>query len=117
MRNIFARLALMCVLILGACSVMAQDGKDSAAVEMVADSAAVGSAADLGDEEDVLVAPVLYEEVRERRVYLPEGRWININDGSEWDGGQTITAPAPYEAIPVFVKKGSEAAGMLVPEK
>ena len=59
MRNIFARLALMCVLILGACSVMAQDvEKDSAAVEMAADSAAVGSAADLGDEEDVLVAPV-----------------------------------------------------------
>ena len=58
MRNIFVRLALMCVLILGACSVMAQDGKDSAAVEMAADSAAVGSAADLGDEEDVLVAPV-----------------------------------------------------------
>ena len=76
---------------------------------------------EIGDEymfgPDVLVAPVLYEDVRERQVYLPEGKWININDGSEWDGGQTITAPAPYEAIPVFVKAGTEAAGMLASEK
>ena len=76
---------------------------------------------EIGDEymfgPDVLVAPVLYEDVRERQVYLPEGKWININDGSEWDGGQTITAPAPYEAIQVFVKAGTEAAGMLASEK
>lgn len=51
---------------------------------------------------DVLVAPVLYEGVREREVYLPEGTWKNINDGSVFEGNQTIVAPAPYEAIPVF---------------
>ena len=56
---------------------------------------------------DVLVAPVLYENVRERQVWLPEGKWTNINDGTVSDGGQTITAPAPYEAIPVFARTGS----------
>ena len=42
---------------------------------------------------DVLVAPILYEDVRERQVYLPEGRWININDGSEWDGRSDDHSP------------------------
>ena len=56
---------------------------------------------------DVLVAPVLYEGIREREVYLPEGNWRNINDGREYTGGQSITAAAPYDAIPVFVKAGT----------
>ena len=63
---------------------------------------------------DVLVAPVLYENVREREVWLPEGKWTNINDGTTFEGGQTITAPAPYEAIPVFARTGSAVEGMLV---
>ena len=66
---------------------------------------------EVGDEymfgPDVLVAPVLYEGVREREVYLPEGTWRNINDGKEYKGGQTITAAAPYDAIPVFAKAGT----------
>ncbi len=65
---------------------------------------------------DVLVAPILYEEVREREVYLPEGQWKNINDGTVYEGGQTIVAPAPFEAIPVFVKVGAEVASMLIAE-
>ncbi len=73
---------------------------------------------EIGDEHmfgpDVLVAPVLYENVREREVYLPEGKWVNINDGKSFDGGCTVTAPAPYEAIPVFVREGSEVSGMLL---
>ena len=63
---------------------------------------------DIDDEymygPEILVAPILYENAREREVYLPEGRWINVNDGTEWEGGKTITAPAPIECIPVFVK-------------
>ena len=73
---------------------------------------------DIGDEymfgPDVLVAPILYEGLREREVYLPEGQWKNINDGTVFAGGQTITAPAPYEAIPVFVRCGSEVESMIV---
>ena len=64
---------------------------------------------DIDDEymfgPDILVAPVLYEGVRERAVYLPEGTWTNINDGTVHEGGRTITAPAPYDAIPVFTRK------------
>ena len=63
---------------------------------------------------DVLVAPILYANVREREVYLPGGDWININDGKNYAGGQMVTADAPYEAIPVFVRAGSEAAEYLL---
>ena len=72
---------------------------------------------EIGDEymfgPDVLVAPVLYEKVREREVWLPEGRWTNINDGKVYEGGASILAPAPYEAIPVFARTGSAVESML----
>lgn len=72
---------------------------------------------EIGDEymfgPDILVAPVLYEKVREREVWLPEGRWTNINDGQVFDGGRMIVAPAPYEAIPVFARTGSAVENMV----
>lgn len=49
-----------------------------------------------------LVAPVLAAGVTRRKVYLPEGNWKNIADGSILKGGQTITADAPLKRIPVF---------------
>ena len=51
-----------------------------------------------------LVAPILYEGVTERQVYLPDGKWMNMADGTEYQGGQTVTAPAPLDVIPVFVR-------------
>lgn len=52
---------------------------------------------------DYLVAPVLEAGVTERRVYLPAGAtWHNIDTGEEFAGGQTVTAPAPWEILPVF---------------
>ena len=54
----------------------------------------------------VLVCPVLYEGVRERKVYLPEGKWKNINDNRLYEGGAEYVCDAPYESIPVFVKAG-----------
>ena len=55
---------------------------------------------------DLLVAPVLYEDQRERTLYLPEGLWRNINDNREYEGGRTITVSAPLEQLPVFAKAG-----------
>ena len=54
----------------------------------------------------VLVCPVLYEGVRERKVYLPEGKWKNINDNRLYEGDAEYVCDAPYESIPVFVKAG-----------
>ena len=51
-----------------------------------------------------LVAPVMYEGMRERKVYLPKGQWEDIRSGKVFEGGQVITAEAPIESIPVFKK-------------
>ena len=58
---------------------------------------------------DVLVAPILYENQRQREVYLPAGvQWKNIWTGKIYEGGQSISVDAPIEQIPLFVKEGSK---------
>jgi alpha-D-xyloside xylohydrolase len=59
----------------------------------------------LGD--DLLVAPVIAEGARERRVYLPAGAdWRDTWTGKPAAGGQWLTAPAQLEIIPVYVRDG-----------
>ena len=58
---------------------------------------------------DILVAPVMEENVTERTVYLPEGaQWTDANTKKVYKGGQTVTVPAPIDIIPVFVREGRE---------
>ncbi|MDR1420652.1 MAG: glycoside hydrolase family 31 protein [Treponema sp.] len=55
-----------------------------------------------------LVAPVLYEGIRERSVYLPAGSsWTNAWTGEKIEGGRSVTAPAPLDKIPVFTRDGA----------
>ena len=49
-----------------------------------------------------LVAPILYLNQFEREVYLPEGKWKNVNSGETLQGGQTVIVKAPIDEIPVF---------------
>lgn len=53
---------------------------------------------------DVLAAPILYENGRQREVYLPKGTWKNINTDKEYEGQKTYQIDAPIDQIPVFVK-------------
>ncbi|MAK98975.1 MAG: alpha-xylosidase [Citromicrobium sp.] len=56
----------------------------------------------------MLVAPVTEFEARERQVYLPEGAdWYDVATGKKLAGGQRITAAAPRERMPLFVRAGS----------
>lgn len=57
----------------------------------------------LGD--DLLVAPLLEENAPSREVYLPEGQWTSFFDGTEYAGGQTITAGGDGK-LPVFTRNG-----------
>jgi len=58
---------------------------------------------------DLLVAPVLYEGHRTRRLYLPQGAgWVDAWNGKEYAGGQWVEVAAPIEKIPVFWRQGSE---------
>jgi alpha-D-xyloside xylohydrolase len=79
---------------------------------------------DLKDEfmfgPSLLVAPVttpmyytagsvaLSNVPRTRTVYLPQGaRWTDFWTGKNYAGGTTVTADAPIERIPLFVRQGS----------
>jgi alpha-D-xyloside xylohydrolase len=56
----------------------------------------------------LLINPVTEYKARTRNVYLPSGTgWYNLRSGKYLNGGQEITADAPYEDIPIFVKEGS----------
>jgi len=59
---------------------------------------------------DILVAPVLFEGMRSRKVYLPKGaKWADANTGTVYDGGQWIECDAPLNVIPVFLRDGRMA--------
>ena len=56
--------------------------------------------------EDYLVAPVMYAGQRQRDVYLPKGaKWKEELTGNTYEGGAVVTAQAPLEAMPVFLKQ------------
>ncbi|HXT10796.1 MAG TPA: TIM-barrel domain-containing protein [Candidatus Angelobacter sp.] len=56
-----------------------------------------------------LVNPVTTYQARSRDVYLPQtaGGWYDFWTGSSADGGTSVDAAAPYDAIPLYVKAGS----------
>ena len=55
--------------------------------------------------DQYLVAPVTEYGQREREVYLPAGAsWTEQSTGKTYEGGRTVTANAPLDVIPVFVR-------------
>jgi alpha-D-xyloside xylohydrolase len=68
--------------------------------------------ANMGDEymfgPAFLVAPVTDQGATSRQVYLPAGaEWYDYWTNRKYAGGQTITAEAPIDRIPLFVRAGS----------
>lgn len=59
--------------------------------------------------KDLLVASVVEQDQRKREVYLPKNNagWYDFYDHTYHLDGQTITADAPLEKIPLFVKAGA----------
>jgi alpha-glucosidase len=56
----------------------------------------------IGDK--LIVAPVVKKGQTEQTVYLPDGKWVYIHNGKAYDGGKTVTVPAPLEVLPCFEK-------------
>ncbi|TDL80487.1 glycoside hydrolase family 31 protein [Peribacillus frigoritolerans] len=61
----------------------------------------------LGD--NLLVASVVEKGKKQRDVYLPQhhGGWYDFHDGTWFEGGETVTIPAPLHYVPLLVKGGS----------
>lgn len=55
----------------------------------------------------LLVAPVLEESARWRRVQLPRGTWYNLWTRAVYQGGTTVEVDAPLDYSPVFVRGGT----------
>lgn len=67
---------------------------------------------DIGDQfmfgPSILVNPVCRYKATDRQVYLPAGTgWYDYYSGKYLPGGATITATAPIEKIPLFIKEGA----------
>jgi alpha-D-xyloside xylohydrolase len=56
----------------------------------------------------LLINPVSSEGMTQRELYLPAGvEWVDFWTGKRMSGGQTITAEAPLDRIPIYGRAGS----------
>ncbi len=59
----------------------------------------------LGDS--LLIAPILDENVKSRRITLPPGIWYSYWVDQKYSGGSIMEHPVSQETIPIFVKGGT----------
>ncbi len=60
---------------------------------------------------DLLIASIFEPGARERTVYLPRGAiWRDAYTREMYEGGQTVTVPAPLDYIPVFLRDDAALA-------
>ncbi len=58
---------------------------------------------------DLLIAPIMEAGAETREICLPKGcRWVDAYTGETYEGGQTVTVPAPIGIIPVMMREGHE---------
>lgn len=55
----------------------------------------------------LMAAPVLRPGITHRAVYLPAGTWYDWWSGERFDGPTHISAHAPLERMPIYVKAGA----------
>ncbi len=60
--------------------------------------------------EDILFAPITEQGCTERKVYLPKGRWQDVNSKKVYEGEQWLICEAPLEKFIAFVKEGCQVA-------
>jgi len=60
--------------------------------------------------ENILVAPVTRIGQYTKKVYLPEGKWLDWNTKKVYDGQQEIIVDAPLDQLPMFLRDGAVIA-------
>ncbi|MDI9441027.1 MAG: glycoside hydrolase family 31 protein [Bacillota bacterium] len=67
----------------------------------------------LGDQyffgEDILFAPIVKRSQTKREVYLPQGEWIDVNEGRTYSGPGFVEMEAGLDKFIAFVKAGSDS--------
>lgn len=65
----------------------------------------------LGEEylwgRDLLIAPVVEQGAKSRRLYLPEGKWFDWWSNREVEGKRWIERPVDLETVPIYVRAGA----------
>jgi alpha-D-xyloside xylohydrolase len=62
--------------------------------------------------DDILFAPIVNQGEEQRKVYLPEGKWVNVFERKTYQGGQFVDCHAKLHEFIAFVKEGSEAVSI-----
>lgn len=57
--------------------------------------------------ENILMAPVVSQGEKNKKVYLPDDEWIDYWTGEEYNSKQFIIKNAPIDIVPMYIKKGS----------
>jgi alpha-glucosidase/alpha-D-xyloside xylohydrolase len=55
----------------------------------------------------LLAAPVFEQGATQRKAYLPAGEWYDYWSSKPVEGGKQVTAEAPLETMPLFVRAGT----------
>lgn len=56
---------------------------------------------------DLLAAPVIREGQRFQKVYLPAGRWYEVETGVMHPGGKAVLVEAGLDSLPLFYREGA----------
>ena len=57
--------------------------------------------------EWILVAPVVEKNLKDRKIYLPAGKWYKWQSAEQIDGGKEIMEPVDLSSLPILVKAGA----------
>ncbi|WP_414164841.1 alpha-xylosidase [Superficieibacter sp. BNK-5] len=57
--------------------------------------------------ENIMVVPVLEPGQRQRRVYLPAGRWYSLHEKRWFDGQRVLSVDITLDDIPIYIREGA----------
>ncbi|WP_033960586.1 glycoside hydrolase family 31 protein [Psychroserpens jangbogonensis] len=57
--------------------------------------------------ESILVCPIIEQNARGRRMYIPRGNWYNYWTNERVKGGKELWVDAEIDSMPIFIKEGA----------
>ncbi|MHC1707764.1 MAG: TIM-barrel domain-containing protein [Bacteroidales bacterium] len=71
------------------------------------DSSAVNTEDQYYWGEKMMIVPILKKGITSKKIYLPEGEWMDFHTASVYKGKNWIEYPLSLQEMPIFIKKGS----------